>query len=253
MTSDAAVPPSNLHRPKPGTPSRILELPYDLYIEIFSHVSWRTHVTCMDVCKQWRQILSTPHARAIRFGTDTEPRVHQIFKSVFLRHTTILQIERDDKDVVSVRFKKSIDEYDDNHYADEDRLLWGKELWEPQHPILDDYLFSQGDMEDNGKAQFEFYRPSIAGVKFTVQNERMEYNGRVLPGWKISLDNMPMFRTITLREFLVLLSCHILKIPAFWKLEARLIDLLPTGVDDSSLLVVKGRLPYRDWARCYGA
>ncbi|KAK6510435.1 hypothetical protein TWF506_009542 [Arthrobotrys conoides] len=240
MTSD--ITPSNLSARKLGTACHILDLPYDLYVEIFSHLSWKTHVVCMDVCTFWRQILVTPYAKAKRFSHDSDPRVHQIFKSVFLRHTSILQVTHRNQDIVSVQFKKSIDDYDDGHYDKEDRALWGLELWDPRHPILDDYLFAQSDMGDISKEPIEFYRPSIAGIKLIVLRERRHFSvGISMTRWMLGSTPKKLGQ-ITLRGVVRLLANHVYKIPGLQDCPDSKIELLPNGVDDLSLLTVRGRL-----------
>ncbi|EGX49970.1 hypothetical protein TWF173_001796 [Orbilia oligospora] len=240
------IPLSNLSTRKFGTPCHILDLPYDVYVEIFSHLSWKTHVVCMDVCTFWRQILLTPHAKAKRFSTDSNPRVHQMFKSVFLRHTSILQITHRNQEIVSVQFKRSMDDYDDSHYEKEDKVLWGLELWEPRHPILDDYLFSQGDPDDVTKEAIEFYRPLISGIKLIVLRERRHFSvGISMTRWM--LDNTPKkLREVTLRGVIRLLANHVYKIPGLQECSDSKFELLPNGVDDLSLLTVRGRLWLRD-------
>ncbi|RVD83074.1 uncharacterized protein DFL_007476 [Arthrobotrys flagrans] len=240
MTSD--VPLSNLNSRKSGTRCHILDLPYDVYIEISSHVSWRTHVACMDVCTFWRQILLAPHAKAKRLSSDSDPRVHRIFKSVLLRHTSILQITHHNQEIVSVQFKKSIDRHDDSRHEKEDRALWGLELWEPSHPILDDYTFAQSDMDDIAKEPIEFYQPSISGIKFIVLREMRHFGvGISMTTWM--LDNTPKLGTITLRGMIRLLADHVYKVPGIQECSESKIELLSNGVDD---LRVKGRFWFRD-------
>ncbi|KAK6529287.1 hypothetical protein TWF281_008464 [Arthrobotrys megalospora] len=239
MTSD--VPLTTLSTRRAGTPCHIFDLPYDVYIEIFSHVSWKTHAVCMDVCTFWRQILITPHARAKRFSIDSDPRVHQIFKSVFLRHTSILQITHRNGEIVSARFKKSMDEYDDSHYGNEDRLLWGLELWKPRHPILDDYLFSQGDIDEIAREPIEFYQLAITGIKLIVQRERKSFNISVsMARWM--LENTPKLREITLRGCIRLLANYVPRIQLFPEGTISDMELLPNGVDDLSLLTIRMRI-----------
>ncbi|KAK6335220.1 hypothetical protein TWF718_010656 [Orbilia javanica] len=243
MTSASDVPPPNSNTRRSGTTCHILDLPYDVYIEIFSHSSWKTHVVCMDVCTFWRQILLTPHAQAKRFSPDNEPRVHQIFKSVFLRHTSILQITYRIQEIVSVQFKKSIDDYDDSHYEKEDRLLWGLELWGSRHPILDDYLFAQSDMDDIAKETIEFYRPLISGIKLIVLREKKNFRTAEISMATWMLDGTPDLRTTTLRGMIELLADHVFfRIPGPLQSSNTNIDLLPNGVDNLSLLTVQGRL-----------
>ncbi|KAK6353820.1 hypothetical protein TWF730_008244 [Orbilia blumenaviensis] len=254
MTSNVALPvPSDSTHTKARARARtearphILNLPYDIHIEIFSHVSWKTHVACMEVCTYWRQILTTPHARAKRFETDSEPRIHGIFKSVFMQRTSVLHIAYRNGGITSARFKKSIDYYDDSHYLNEDRVLWGLELWNPRHPILDDRLFFQGDVKDPMKESADFYQPSISGFKVDIEIEKRSHTLASTVGtwpWK----KFPNVRSMTLGDCISLITTHVIgeESPAATVLD---MELFSNGIDDLSFLTIRMRLWRKDSSR----
>ncbi|EPS37866.1 hypothetical protein H072_8375 [Dactylellina haptotyla CBS 200.50] len=78
-------------------------LPTELHIKILSHIPWKSHIPCMQVCTLWREILSGDDLRDDRYIDLYQPRYHRLFTEVGKANLRILKFTLSGNAIGSVK------------------------------------------------------------------------------------------------------------------------------------------------------